>query len=336
MKTKHTFVCPQTHRALSLAATRMDGDEVVEGELRSDDGRAYPVRSGLPYLLHPQVLQGSDAESLAWYQTNHEVYDEYLPLTFRTLGVDEGALRSEMVDRLAIRPGDKVLETGAGTGRDSLLLGARLGPEGELHVLDLFDKMLEHAMVKLQSLRARVIPCVANAVHLPYPDRYFDAYYHVGGFNTFSDKRRAFAEIARVVKPGGRVIVGDESIAPWLRETEFGAILMNSNPHYKFQPPLADMDVSSRDVSLHYVAGGAFYFIAYTIGEGLPSADFDFEIPGPRGGTLRTRLHGHLEGVSEEAVRLAKAARERSGKSMHRWLDDAIRKAALDDLKDAP
>ena len=48
----------------------------------------------------------------------------------------------------------------------------------------------------------------------------------------------------------------------------------------------------------------------FDIGEGAPSADFDFIIPGARGGTHRTRYYGNLEGLSEEAITLAKEARK--------------------------
>ena len=92
----------------------------------------------------------------------------------------------------------------------------------------------------------------------------------------------------------------------WLRETEFGKILMNSNSHYKFDIPLNYLDVSSRNVTLEYIIGGVFYIIKYTVGEGEPYADFDFEIPGVRGGTHRTRYYGHLEGVDNETLKLAK------------------------------
>ncbi|MBT6113082.1 MAG: hypothetical protein HOH03_05700, partial [Candidatus Marinimicrobia bacterium] len=58
----------------------------------------------------------------------------------------------------------------------------------------------------------------------------------------------------------------------------------------------------------------------------------DFVIPGIKGGTLRTRYEGQLEGVTPETKRMAQDARERRKVSMHEWLDDVVRKAAKHDL----
>jgi hypothetical protein len=136
----------------------------------------------------------------------------------------------------------------------------------------------------------------------------------------------------RVVKPGGKIVVGDENMPVWLRETEFGKILMNSNPHYKYDLPIDLIPVAARNVSIDWVIGGVFYIISFVKGSGEPYADFDFQIPGIRGGTHRTRFYGHLEGLSPETIDLAKKARKATNQSMFDWLESAVKAAALKDL----
>lgn len=334
MKKKYSFRCPETLGKLDLVIKEEKDDEVIEGELVSEKGKRYPVHQGVAHLMYPEILPEEEAVSLKWYDDNADVYDANLPLTFKTFKVDEFKTREEMIDTLDIKPDFKVLETGSGTGRDSELIAKRLGKKGELHLQDISLKIFEKSFDKMKKYDVPVTYSVSNAIYLPYPDKYFDVYYHFGGFNTFSDKKRAFEEISRVTKVGGKVIVGDESMPVWLRDTEFGKVLMNSNPHYKYHLPLEYMHVSARDVMVKWIFGGVFYYISYTVGEGEPYADIDFEIPGARGGTHRTRYYGHLEGVTDEAIKLAKIAREKKGISMHKWLDDAIKNTAKKDLED--
>lgn len=326
------YVDPETRQPLTLQAEIRNGDEVVEGTLTSPSGTVYPITGGLPDLTFPRTLPASDAEARSYYAKVADVYDEYLPLTFSTFKVDEDAVRNHMIDDLRLTPESVVLEHGAGSGRDSALIAARLGTAGRLYVQDLSPDMLRRAVERLQGLPPKVEMAVANGSWLPFPDRMFDAVYHFGGLNTFADIRRAFAEAVRVTKVGGRVVMGDESMPPWLRDTDFGRILMNSNPHYRYPLPLEHMPIEARDVKLEWVLGGVFYVISFTVGEGEPPADFDFPIPGPRGGTHRTRYHGHLEGVTEEAKAKAMEACARSGKSMHDWLIEAINAQAAKDL----
>jgi hypothetical protein len=121
---------------------------------------------------------------------------------------------------------------------------------------------------------------------------------------------------------------------PWLRETEFGRILMNSNPHYRYDLPLEHLPVEARNVSLRWIIGGVFYVFEFEVGIGEPTAAYDFAIPGPRGGTHRTRYYGHLEGVAPDVKALAQKARAKSGKSMHAWLNETVRRAAEAELDD--
>ena len=183
------------------------------------------------------------------------------------------------------------------------------------------------------NLKPAVEFSLANGYYLPFEDNFFDRIFHFGGLNTFGDKKRAFSEIVRVSKPGAKVVIGDESMPLWLRDEDFGKILMNSNPHYKYHLPLEELPVEARNVKVEWIIGGVFYVISFEIGEGLPYADFDFEIPGPRGGTHRSRYFGHIEGVSAEACSMAIKARSLTGKSMHQWLNDAVITAAKKDLE---
>lgn len=323
----NNYICPKTGAML----TKKNKDNQA---FLINESLMYAVTNNIPDLIYPEILPCSDLEAKKWYDDNADVYDEFLPLTFNTFNVNELDVRQKMVAELNIQPDHKVLETGAGTGRDSKLIGEQLSSAGELHLTDISAAILDKAINKIKNLSCKTHLSLVNASYLPFPDNYFDCYYHFGGFNTFDDKKRAFAEISRVVKPGGRVVVGDESMPPWFRYTDFGKVLMNSNPHYCYELPLNDMHFSARDVKIEWIIGGVFYYISYTVGEGLPTANFDFEIPGIRGGTHRTRYFGHTEGISPEAIALATKAREKSGESMHKWLDSAVKNAALKELDD--
>jgi SAM-dependent methyltransferase len=167
---------------------------------------------------------------------------------------------------------------------------------------------------------------------LPFPDNYFNAVYSFGGLGEFSNITKSLKEMARVTKVGGKIVVGDESIPPWLRDTEFAKILSTTNAQFLAPLPLKNMPVEARDVCLRWVIGGVFYLVDFKVGKGEPDANFDFEIPGPRGGTYRTRYEGALEGVTKDAKELAYKAIQKKGISMHKWLDEVVRKAAIADL----
>jgi ubiquinone/menaquinone biosynthesis C-methylase UbiE len=333
MKLDRLYVCPVSHTPLTLVDVELLDGQVSQGRLVSGAGLSFEVRDGVPDFSYPAALPPSDQESKLWYDANAAVYDEYLPLTFMTFDEDEAKVRQSLVDKLRLQPEHKVLEIGAGTGRDSVLIAEQLCAQGELYLQDISLAVLKHSFKKLESAAVPVEFHVGNAAYLPFPDGYFDAVFHFGGLNTFADIAGLFAECVRVTKPGGRIVMGDESMPAWLRQTEFAKILMNSNPHYRYELPLAHLPVEARNVKLEWIIGGVFYVIDFDVGVGVPYANFDFEIPGPRGGTHRTRYQGHMEGVTPGTIALARKAQIGSGKSMHRWLDDVIAAAAKRDLE---
>jgi len=327
------YVCPKCGQGMESRIKQQSGDQVLEGDLICACGAGFPILDGIPDLTYPLELAPSDLEAKQWYDSNADVYDENLHLTFDTFREDENAVRNRLVERLGLKHDSCVLELGAGSGRDSVFIADRLGANGRLYMQDLSLAILQKSFPKMAQKNVFMEFHVGNACRLPFADREFDAVFHFGGLNTFSDVAGFFREISRVAKVGARIVVGDESMPIWLRDTEFGKVLMNSNPLYRYDLPLRHLPVCSREVKIEWILGGVFYVIEYSVGEGEPFADLDFEIPGVRGGTHRTRYCGILEGVSPEAKKLAGDAGAKAGKSMHRWLDDAVREAAARDLK---
>ncbi|MEO8500516.1 MAG: acyl-CoA dehydrogenase family protein [Vicinamibacteria bacterium] len=242
-----------------------------------------------------------------------------------------GVLQESMVDLLNIGAGSRVLEVGCGTGRDSFRIARRLDAAAALHVQDLSAGMVSRAVVRLGA-RTDVVCAlsysVSSATALPFATGEFDAVFHFGGFNLFGDLKAAAVELARVVRPGGRVVFGDEGVAPWLRGTEFAGIVTTNNPLFAAEVPLAALPDCAADVSVRWVIGNCFYLISFTKADSVPALNLDLPHQGWRGGSLRSRYFGRLEGVSDEAKAQAIAAAKREGISVSEWLDRDARRAA--------
>lgn len=261
-----------------------------------------------------------------YYGARARDYDHRMSVLFKTFGCDEAALREQLAGLLGLGPGARVLETGCGTGSDTVHIAPRAG---QLVATDLSPDMLAicRERVARSGATTPVRFLVADAVRLPFEDAAFDAAYHFGGINQFPDIRAGIAEMARVVRPGGKVVFGDEGLAPWLGDSEFGRILSISNPLYRLQAPLADLPACARDVACRWIINGSSYVVDFTVGEGEPFLDLDVEFPGWRGGSHRTRAYGSLDGVAPELRQQAVEAAASEGVSLTKWLEKALRRA---------
>lgn len=337
----NVYVCPVSHSRLSVSGSgSAELEEITEGELVSDAGRHYSVRRRVPVFLPTEMLSDEERETQADYDASAEQkYDAAVDWLFRSFYENEDDVREQMIDLLHLTPGSRVLEIGSGTGRDSFRIARKLGEQGQFFVQDLSEQMVFKTQERLEVERAKlglsssIDYFVSTARFLPFPDGFFDAVFHFGGFNNFSDPKTTLAEMTRIVKQDGRVVFGDEALPPWLEGTEFGEMIITNNPLFKHKVPLACLPQSAREVTLRWVLGGCFYLIDFTVGDGLPPVDMDLPHQGWRGGTMRTRYYGRLEGVTPEARDMAIEAAKARGVSVHEWLDTLVKSTAAADLK---
>ncbi len=160
--------------------------------------------------LRRPVLIGAAAAAAAaaWWWTDSAPYPYAqrwlldLPLPFLT--------NRRLDALLAARPGERVLEIGPGTGLQALHVAGRLGAAGRLDIVDVQQPMLDHVMRRAAArTTGPIVPARADARHLPFGDGSFDAAYLVTVLGEIPDPAAAVREIGRVLKPGGRLVVGE-------------------------------------------------------------------------------------------------------------------------------
>ena len=118
--------------------------------------------------------------------------------------------RRRAAELAELSPGNRALDVATGTGDLAFEFARRVAPGGEVVATDFSERMLELARAKQSARDAAGAPVrfeLANALSLPYRDREFDAAAVGFGARNFSDLELGLRELARVVRPGGRVVV---------------------------------------------------------------------------------------------------------------------------------
>jgi ubiquinone/menaquinone biosynthesis C-methylase UbiE len=119
--------------------------------------------------------------------------------------------RARLKKVLDPKPGERLLELGPGTGYYSVELAGWLAPGGQLDIFDLQQEMLDHTMRRLEAggVQTPVVPMQGDATAMPYPDTTFDAVVLTTVLGEIPDQEAALREIRRVLKPDGRLVVGE-------------------------------------------------------------------------------------------------------------------------------
>jgi SAM-dependent methyltransferase len=118
--------------------------------------------------------------------------------------------RERLREVLDPSPGERVLEVGPGTGYYTLDVAEWVAPGGEVEILDVQQEMLDHTMGRAAERGSLAItPTLSDATAMPFDDDSFDAAYLITVLGEIPDQDAALRELSRVLRPGGRLVVGE-------------------------------------------------------------------------------------------------------------------------------
>jgi ubiquinone/menaquinone biosynthesis C-methylase UbiE/uncharacterized protein YbaR (Trm112 family) len=209
------IICCPSCKAALLHTCGIYREEICYGALRCGKcGLNYPVENGIVKFIEPADLQGLNRGMAQAYDRISFLYDSILTRTYLrsrfwpSSGEDEA--RREVIAELKIGHHSRVLETGVGSGANASFLRTQFS-KVELFGVDISMGMLRQCARKLNKRTPGIELFLANAEELPFRDESFDAVFHVGGINFFTNKRKAMAEMVRVAKGGTKIVIACET-----------------------------------------------------------------------------------------------------------------------------
>ncbi len=167
--------------------------------------------------LHHRESGGASAQETRGFVWNWaRRYDLLLGVV--TLGREE-AFRQRIADLARLQPGEIVLDVGCGTGTLAMVARQRVGETGRVSGIDPSPQMIARANRKAERVGPAIDFQVGVIEQLSFPDQSFDVVLSTFMMHHLPDdlKRRGLGEIARVLKPGGRLLVLDMKgpVGPW-------------------------------------------------------------------------------------------------------------------------
>jgi len=145
---------------------------------------------------------------------------------------DVVAQRHATLHRLALQPGERVLDVGAGPGFLVAEMAEYVGPDGHVTGLDIADSMVALAQRRCaqEPIASRTTIVKGDATALPFPDASFDVAVSTQVYEYVADITGALAELHRVLVPGGRVLILD---------TDWDSVIWHAHDRARMQRVLA-------------------------------------------------------------------------------------------------
>jgi ubiquinone/menaquinone biosynthesis C-methylase UbiE len=255
---------PQTVALLQNPFTQEPLHVVCEDgreNLVSSSGERFPVRDGIATFLKPEDLTGDNGKYNHLYETIGGFYDDTQRVFAAFRGLEINSYFENYMSLLEVKAGDSVLETCVGTG-----LNFKYTPHGvKLAGLDLSSEMLANCQANLRRWKMEADLYLGNAENLPFVDSSFDAVYTAGGFNFFSDRAKAVSEMIRVAKPGGHLMIEDET-EEYVKSTYENIPFTSSfysNRKEAVKVPIDLVPPEMEDIHLEMLKEGKFYAITF-------------------------------------------------------------------------
>jgi ubiquinone/menaquinone biosynthesis C-methylase UbiE len=255
---------PATTALLQSPFTREPLHLVRESSLEtlvSTSGERFPIRNGIPAFLRPEDLTGDNGNYNHLYETIGGFYDDTQRFVGAIRGLNLDSYFEDYMGLLEVKPGDSVLETSVGTG-----LNFKYLPHGvRLSGLDLSPEMLTRCQANLHRWQMDADLYLGNAESLPFADSSFDVVFTCGGFNFFSDRAKAIREMIRVVKPGGHMMIEDET-EEYVKSTYEKIPYTSSYYGDRKQAVTVPIDLvppEMQDIHLEMLKDGKFYAITF-------------------------------------------------------------------------
>lgn len=130
--------------------------------------------------------------------------------------------------------------------------------------------------------------------------------------------------MSRTTKNDGRIMFSDESVAPWLRNQDFGKMIIENNSLYGAGYPIDLLPFSASDVKLEWIICNCFYKISFVNNFNQNCINPEIDYKSPRGGSMSKRYYGKIDGINEKLKNQLIEFAKQKKISQNSLIEDAI------------